>query len=141
MQCQSTVNIDGADAAAADLPAMLATLGSYEHMFGPRHVQTLSLAAHVAEVLRGLGQPQTARTLLERVVRDLNRTHSTRVSALRALRDLLLEQADIPKAIAVQTEISECWALLAGPDAAQTITARADLGTLLMLSPENAFEA
>lgn len=141
MQCRSTVNIDGADAAAADLPAMLATLGSYEHMFGPRHVQTLSLAAHVAIVLRGLGQPQTARHLLERVVRDLNRTHATRVSALKALRELWLEQADIAKAIAVQSEISECWTLLAGPDAPQTITARADLGTLLMLSPENAFEA
>jgi hypothetical protein len=132
MQCRSTVNIDGAD--AVDLPAMLATLGSYDHLFGPRHVQTLSLAAHIAEVLRGLGQPQTARSLLERVVRDLNRTHTTRVSALTALRDLLLEQAEIPKAIAVQTEISECWMLLAGPDAPETIAARADLDTLLMRS-------
>jgi hypothetical protein len=139
MQCRSTVNIDGAE--AVDLPAMLATLGSYDHMFGPRHVQTLSLAAHIAEVLRGLGQPQTARTLLERVVRDLNRTHATRVSALRTLRDVVLDQADFAKAIAVQTEISECWMLLAGPDAPETIAARADLGTLIMLSQESAFEA
>jgi hypothetical protein len=139
MQCQSTVNIDGAD--AADLPAMLATLGSYDHMFGPRHAQTLSLAAHIAEVLRGIGQAQTARTLLERVVRDLNRTHVTRVSALRTLRDLLLEQTDFAKAIAVQTEISECWALIAGQDAPETTAARAVLGTLLMLDPEKAFEA
>lgn len=112
---------------------MLATLGSYDHMFGPRHAQTLSLAAHIAEVLRGIGQAQTARTLLERVVRDLNRTHATRVSALGTLRDLLLEQADFAKATAVQTEIAECWALLAGPDAPETTVARAELGTLLML--------
>jgi hypothetical protein len=131
MQCRSTVNIEGAE--AADLPAMLATLGSYDHLFGPRHVQTLSLAAHIAEVLWGLGQAQTARSLLERVVRDLNRTHATRISALTALKALLLEQGDVGKAIAVQTEISECWRLLAGPDAPETITARADLGTLLMV--------
>jgi hypothetical protein len=139
MQCQSTVNIDGAE--AVDLPAMLATLGSYDHMFGPRHVQTLSLAAHIAEVLRRLGQPQTARTLLERVVRDLNRTHAIRVSALRTLRDVVWEQADFAKAIAVQTEITECWAIIAGLEAPETITAREDLGTLVMLSPEKAFEA
>ncbi len=72
---------------------MLATLGSYDHLFGPRHVQTLSLAAHIAEVLWGLGQPQSARSLLERVVRDLNRTHATRVSALKTFRDLSLEQS------------------------------------------------
>jgi hypothetical protein len=145
MQCPSAVNIDGAD--AADLPAMLATLGSYDHVFGPRHSQTLTLAAHVAEVVLALGQPQAARTLLERVVRDLNRTHATRVSALRTLRDLLIEQADMAKAAAVQAEIAECRMLLAGPDAPETVTARADLGALLMMSVannasrENAFEA
>jgi len=139
MQCPSPINIDGAD--AADLPAMLATLGSYDHMFGPRHSQTLTLAAHIAEVVLGLGQPQAARTLLERVVRDLNRTHATRVSALRTLRDLLIEQAEIEKAAAVQAEISECWVLLAGTDAPETVAARADLGALLMMSAENAFEA
>jgi hypothetical protein len=105
---------------------MIATLGSYDRMFGPRHIQTLSLAAHIAEVFRGLGQTQTARSLLERVVRDLNqsanRTHATRISALRTLRDLLLEQSDIAKAIAAQVEIAECWRLLSGPDAPETAT-------------------
>jgi hypothetical protein len=47
----------------------------------------------------------------------------------------------LPKAIAVQKELSECWLLVAGLDAPETIAARADLGTLLMLSPENTFEA
>jgi hypothetical protein len=69
----------------------------------------------------------------------------------RLLRDYLLsvrrnpvehpEQAEIGKAIAVQAEISECWMLLAGPGAPETITARADLGTLLMLSAGNGFES
>ena len=134
MQCHFTASIEGAH--AVDLPAMIATLGSYDRMFGSRHIQTLSLAAHIAEVLRGLGQKQTARSLLERVVRDLsqskNRTHATRIAALGALRDLLLEQSDVARAIATQTEIAECWRLLAGPDAPETVTARTDLGTLLM---------
>ncbi len=134
MQSHSTASSDGVQ--AADLPAMIATLGSYDRMFGPRHIQTLSLAARIAEVLRSLGESQTARSLLERVVRDLNqsanRTHAMRVSALRALRDLLLEQSDFAKAIAVQTELLECSTLLAGPDAPETIAAKSDLGTLMM---------
>jgi hypothetical protein len=135
MQCHSIASIEGAQ--AVDLPAMIATLGSYDCMFGSRHIRTLLLAAHIAEVLRGLGQTQTARSLLERVVRDLNqsanRTHATRISALRALRDLFLEQSEIASAIAAQTEIAECWMLLAGRDAPETIAAKADLGTLLMM--------
>jgi hypothetical protein len=130
MQCHLIANIDGAQ--AVDLPAMIATLGSYDRLFGPRHIRTLALTAHIAEVLRGLGQQQTARGLLERVVRDLNRTHATRISALQSLRDLLLEQSEVAKAISVQTEILECRMLLAGPDAPEAITAKADLGRLLM---------
>jgi hypothetical protein len=142
MQSRSTVS---EDLPAADLPAMLATLGSYDRFFGPRHIQTLSLAVRVAEVLRDSGESQTARSLLERVVRDLNqssnRTHPTRISALHALGAVLIEQSQLPKAIAVQKELSECRLLVAGPDAPETIAARADLGTLLMLSRENTFEA
>jgi hypothetical protein len=136
MLCHSVASIDGAQ--AVDLPAMMATLGSYDRLFGPRHIQTLSLAAHIAEVLRGLGQSQTARSLLERVVRDLNqsanRTHAARISALGALRDLLLEQSEIARAIDVQREISECWMLIGGPDALEAVAARADLSQLMMLS-------
>jgi hypothetical protein len=142
MQSHSTTN---KNLPAIDLQAMLATLGSYDRFFGPRHIQTLSLAMRIAEVLRDRGESQTARSLLERVVRDLNqssnRTHATRISALQALRAALIEQSQLPKAIAVQKELSECWLLVAGPDAPETIAARADLGKLLMLSPENTFEA
>jgi hypothetical protein len=133
------------DLPPVDLPAMLATLDSYDRFFGPRHIQTLSLAARIAEVLRDRGESQTARSLLERVLRDLNqsssRTHATRISALCALRGVLLDQSQLPRAIAVQKELAECWLLVAGPDAPETITARAELGTLLMLSPEDTFEA
>jgi hypothetical protein len=142
MLCHSITNTDRAE--AADLPAMIATLGSYDRQFGPRHITTLSLTAHIAKVLWSIGEPETARSLLERVVRDLNqsvsRTNVTRVAALCSLRDLLVGQPDIPGAIAVQTEIRECWMLLAGPDAPETIAAKADLGELMMLCSENAVE-
>ena len=140
MQSHSTAS---KDLPAIDLPAMLATLGSYDRFFGPRHIQMLSLAVRIAEVLRDFGEAQTARSLLERVVRDLNqsssRTHATRISALQALqalRAVLIEQSQLPKAIAVQKKLSECWLLVAGPDAPETIAARTELGTLLMSSPE-----
>lgn len=117
---------------------MIATLGSYDRFFGPRHIQTLSLAAQIANVLRGVGQAETARSLLERVVRDLNqsanRTHATRIAALEALRDLAVEQSDFSQAIAVQKELYECSMLLAGPDPPCTLTAKSDLGALLMSS-------
>src|SRR5580704_6632567 len=94
---------------------MVATLSSYDRLFGPRHIQTLSLAAHIAKVLRGLGEIYMALSLLERVVRDLNqtvgRTHPLRISALQALQDLLQEQAETARASALQNEISECWRL------------------------------
>lgn len=142
MQFHSTGN---SDLAAIDLPAMLATLGSYDRFFGCRHIQTLSLTVRVAEALRDCGESETACALLERVVRDLRQssksTSATRISALQALLAVLLEQSQMPKAIAVQQELSECWLLAAGPDAPETIAARADLGTLLMLSQENTLEA
>lgn len=56
------------------------------------------------------------------------------LSALRALKDLLVEQSDITRAIAIQTEIVDCWMLVAGPGAPETIAATSDLGELLMLS-------
>jgi hypothetical protein len=141
MPCHSIANTEGAE--SADLLAMMATLGSYDRQFGPRHINTLSLAAHIGEVLRTLGEQQTARSLLERVVRDLSqsvgRANAPRISALRSLRDLLLEQQDMDRAVEVQTEIYQCLAILEGPDAPQTVAARTDLGELLMLGSERVF--
>jgi hypothetical protein len=147
MQCHSTTNIEGAQALGAptiDLPAMLATLSSYDHFFGPRHIQTLSLATRIAEVLQGLGDWRTAQSILQRVVRDVaqsaGRTHDLGLSALTALRNLWLEQSEIARAIAIQREIWCCRELRGGPEAAETVVARAELETLLMLTSEPEFE-
>lgn len=97
---------------------MIATLGSYDSLFGPCHMQTLSLAAKIAEQLSESGEMKLARRLFQRVVRDVarsaGRTHATRVNALRNLKDLLLEEGDLHAAIAAQTEMAGCWALIAG---------------------------
>jgi len=111
---------------------MIATLCSYDRLFGPRHVQTLSLTAHIAEVLWAAGDVRSAQCLLDRVVKNLSRTHSTRISALNTLRDLALQEDDVRKAIALQTEIAECRRLTDGPEAPETIAAKSHLGALLM---------
>lgn len=123
---------------------MIATLGSYDRIFGPRHPQTLSLAVRIAEALSGLGETNAARRLLERVVRDLagsaGRTHAIRISALETLRDILRADGDIRGAIGAQSEIAECWKLLAGAEAAEAKAARSDLLNLMMLCVESTTE-
>jgi hypothetical protein len=56
---------------------------------------------------------------VERVLRDLahsiGRGHARRISTLGTLRDLLIEQSEIERAAAVQTEVVEYWNLVAGP--------------------------
>ena len=111
---------------------MMATLCSYDRLFGPRHIQTLSLTAHIAEVLWAAGDAQSAQCLLDRVVSNLSRTHATRISALHTLRDLALQEEDVRKAIVLQIEIAECRRLADGPEAPETIAARSHLGELLM---------
>lgn len=117
---------------------MMATLCSYDRLFGPRHIQTLSLTAHIAEVLWAAGDSRSARCLLDRVVKNLSRTHAVRISALNTLRDLAVREEDVRKAIAVQTEIAECRRLADGPQAPETIAAKSHLGALLMSHPEGA---
>ncbi len=126
---------------AAELPAMIATLCSYDRLFGPRHIQTLSLTAHIAEVLWAAGDSRSARCLLDRVVKNLFRTHPTRISALNTLRDLALQEGDVRKAIALQTEIAECRRLADGAEAPETIAAKSHLGALLMSCSESFVEA
>ena len=119
---------------------MFATLCSYDRLFGPRHVQTLSLTAHIAEVLWAAGDTRSARCLLDRVVKNLSRTHATRLSALNTLRDLALQEEDVLKAIVLQTEIAECRRLADGPGAPETIAAKSHLGALLMSNvPQGVF--
>jgi hypothetical protein len=111
---------------------MLATLCSYDRLFGPRHIQTLSLTAQIAEVLWATGDTRSAQCLLDRVVKNLSRTHATRISALNTLRDLALQEKDPRRAIALQAEIAECRRLADGPEAPETIAAKLHFGALLM---------
>jgi hypothetical protein len=117
----------------SDLQSMIATLNSYESMFGPYHLQTLALAVQIARVLWSVGEVQTAQRLSERSVKYLARggdqVNSLRMSALTTLRDSLLEQGDTEKAIAVQKQIVE-WA--AGRDAPEAACERAELARMLM---------
>jgi hypothetical protein len=86
------------DGCMLELPSMIATLFSYENLFGPYHPQTLALATKVAICWWHAGEPACARSLLERVVRDLaqhlGREHDLRLRAVAALRDLLVAQRD-----------------------------------------------
>jgi hypothetical protein len=118
---------------ASELPGMVATLNSYESMFGPYHLQTLALAVQVARVLRSVGDVQTAQRLSERSAKYLARygdqTSALRISALTTLRDSLLEQCEVEKAVVVQREIVEH---LAGQDDPETASERAELARMLM---------
>ncbi len=112
---------------------MIATLNSFESMFGPYHLQTLALAVQIARVLWSVGEVQPAQRLSERSVKYLacggDQVNSLRMSALRTLRDSLREQGDIEKAVAVQREIVE-WAT--AQDASEAASERAELGRMLM---------
>ncbi len=95
-----------------DLPSMLATLCSYENLFGPYHPHTLRLMAEAGLAFWHHGELAHARPLLERAARDLGRSvgrdDETRLRALEALRDLLFEQGQYDQVSAIQTELAEC---------------------------------
>jgi hypothetical protein len=95
-----------------DLPSMLATLCSYENLFGPYHPHTLHLMAEAGLALWHHGELTYAQPLLERAARDIGRCFGrddeTRLRALEALRDLLFEQGQYDRVSAIQTELLEC---------------------------------
>jgi hypothetical protein len=118
----------------SDLQSMIATLNSYESIFGPYHLQTVALAVQIARVLWSVGELQTAQRLSERSVKYLVRggdqANSLRMSALTILRDSLLKQGDSEQAVAVQREIVEWAARLAGQDTQEG--EKAELARMLM---------
>jgi hypothetical protein len=118
-----------------ELPGMLATLCSYENLFGPYHPQTLRLMAEIANAYWQAGELGHARPLLERAVRDLGRHlgtgHDLRLRALAALRDLFVAQGDYERAGAAQRELLECQIRRLGSDHSETLAARARLATIL----------
>ncbi len=104
----------------AEIPGMIATLCSYESWFGPYHLQTLGLMSQVALAYCQAGQPDRARPLLERVVRDvgrcLGRDHDLRLRAIAALRDSFSPLRAITITLARRSrEILECRHRASGP--------------------------
>jgi hypothetical protein len=119
-----------------DLSSMLATLCSYENLFGPYHPQTLLLMAQAADACWRAGELACARQLLERAARDLGRflgtEHDLSLRAVAALRDLLIAQRDYERAAAVQRELLEYLVRRLGTDHSETLAARAELGKILL---------
>jgi hypothetical protein len=121
------------------LEEMLATLCSYEDLFGPYHSQTLHLEAVIAIECWKRGDVVLARPLLERSVRylakHLGRYHDMRLAAIAALRDLLLKQEDLDGAGVLQKELSECQDHRLGSDHPDAIAARTRLYRILLGEP------
>jgi hypothetical protein len=119
-----------------ELPAMVATLCSYESWFGPYHPQTLGLMTTVAIAYWKAGEVQYARPMLERAVIDLgrhvDRNHDLRLRAIVTLKDILLAQRDYDRAAAVEKELLDCQTELLGSDHPDTLATRADLATILL---------
>jgi hypothetical protein len=127
-----------------ELASMLATLFSYDNLFGPNHPQTLQLMAEVGIALCRSGQLDRAQPLLERGVRDLERilgrNHDLRLRILAALGDLFVGRGDYHRAAAVQKELLQCRSERFGIDHPETQATRAGLGTILFMTADAAEE-
>jgi FimV-like protein len=71
------------------ISSMIATLCSYENCFGPYHPQTLALTMELAAALWQSGDANSARRLLERVLRDAPEDSELRSRAKAVLGDIL----------------------------------------------------
>jgi len=124
--------------APADLPALLATLCSYENCFGPCHPQTIRLTVALAAAYREHGDKTLALRLMERAVADADRfletDHELSLHARVALRDLLLERNVYDRAAAVQAVIVEGLTRRLGARHADTSAARARLTAILFMT-------
>jgi hypothetical protein len=130
-----------------ELPGMLATLASYEGLFGPHDPQTLRLLAHIAVACLQIGETAYARLLLERAVRDMGRylarDHELRIGTIEALRTLLIAQQEYGRAALVHKELLECQIQRLGGNHPETLATRASLAAFLLerCSPESAVAA
>ncbi len=108
---------------ANQIPGMMATLASYEGMFGPYHPQTLAIVTALGVALCSSGKPVEGKQLLERAAGDLSKHHgkhhSVRIRALEALAAILCQEGDWKAALLVQRELLEC--------APECLAARAEL--------------
>ena len=118
-----------------DLSVLVATLCSYENLFGPYHPQTLALLVQAGEVFLQNGEADRARLLLERAVQDvarvLGRDHDLRIRAIAALRDVLIRERNIASAATLQKELLECQILRLGTEHPETVAVKADFAVVL----------
>ena len=116
---------------------MLATLCSYECLFGPYHPQTLYLMTEVGVAYCSHGDFGRARPLLERLIpvlgQYLGREHKLRLRALATLVELLCESSEFAAAGSVQRELVECLSQGLGSDHSETAAARERLTEILLL--------
>lgn len=121
---------------------MLATLCSYEGLFGPHHPQTLVLTTVLGEALCASGDRALGKRLLERAVLDLTkhhgRHHVVRLRALRAWSIVLRQDGDWSAALPVQRELLDCQTHLLGPDHPEAIACRNDLSASVAAVMEHA---
>jgi hypothetical protein len=124
-----------ADDHLREIPAMLATLASYEGFFGPHHAQTLAMATVLAVALCNSGHSGQGRQLLERALEDLTkhhgRHHPVRMRALEAWSTLLCHERDWKAALPVQRELLDCMTHLLGQDHPESRALRNTLSATL----------
>ena len=118
-----------------ELPAMLATLSSYDNLFGPNHPMTLRLRSEIGIALWRRGELTRAQMVLERSIRDvtgvLGRYHEWRPRLLAALRDLVAQLGARDRAAALQREILECQETRLGTEHPEALAAREMLVRML----------
>jgi hypothetical protein len=118
-----------------EIPNMMATLASYEGLFGPHHAQTLALTAILAEALCASGDRVVGKRLLERAAGDLarhhGRYHPARIRALQTWAGLLCQDRDWKAAVPIQQELLDCRSYSLGPNHPDTLAARDHLSSTL----------
>jgi eukaryotic-like serine/threonine-protein kinase len=118
-----------------EIPGMMATLASYEGMFGPYHPQTLAITTALAVALCASSHRADGRRLLERAVGDLTKHHGqhhpVRIRALEAWSTLLCQEGDWQAALPVQRELLDCRTHLLGQDHPEALAVRNDLSATL----------
>jgi hypothetical protein len=83
-----------------EIPCIMATLASYEGLFGPYHPQTLALTTSLAVALCASGSSAEGRRLLERAIGDLTkhhgRHHPVLIRALEAWSAVSCPEGKVP---------------------------------------------
>jgi hypothetical protein len=82
------------------IPGIMATLASYEGLFGPYHPQTLALTTALAVALCDSDRREEGRRLLERTIGDLTkhhgRHHPVLIRALEAWSAVSCQESNAP---------------------------------------------